>query len=93
MRATGEEDYMVNEMTKEKLRVSFEGSEDDSSLSVVIHNSGVLSAGLSRQIARYGVSKHSGSQGTLSGRLQGARKDFLAMIQSYGLGIEIVRTP
>jgi galactokinase/mevalonate kinase-like predicted kinase len=75
----------------EKARISFESSGTDAPPFVTIHNSGVLSAGLTRQIARYGVSKRAGVEGLLSGRLQGDRKDFLAMVQSYGVGIEIVR--
>jgi hypothetical protein len=75
----------------EKLRISFEGSEEESSPVVIIHNSGVLSPGLTRQIARYGVIKRTGSLGILSGRLQGGRKDFLAMVRSYGVGVEVVR--
>jgi hypothetical protein len=81
---------MANEMI-ENVRISFEGSREELSPVVVIHNSGVLSAGMSRQIARYGVSKRD-NLGTLSGRLQGDRKDFLAMVRSYGVGIDIVRS-
>jgi hypothetical protein len=81
---------MANEAT-EKVKISFEGSEDDPSPMVVIYNSGLLSAGLFRQIARYGLSKRSDTEGRLSGHLQGGRKDFLAMIQSYGVAIEVIR--
>jgi hypothetical protein len=75
----------------EKVRILFEGAREDGPPFVTIENPALLTAGVTRQIARYGVTRRSGGQGTLSGRLQGARKDFLAMVQSYGVGIEIVR--
>jgi hypothetical protein len=76
----------------DKVQISFEGSGDDAMPPmVIIHNSEVLSAGLARQIARYGITRRSGNPGQVSGYLQGARKDFLAMVQSYGVGIEIIR--
>ena len=74
----------------EKVKISFEGAEDDPSPLVVIYNSGVLSPGLFRQITRFGLSKRLDSRAFFSGHLQGNRKDFLAMVQSYGVGIEIV---
>lgn len=76
----------------EKVQISFEGSVDETvPPMVVIHNSGVLSAALAQQIARYGLIRRSGNQSQVSGHLQGTRKDFLAMVQSYGVGIQIVR--
>ena len=81
---------MTNEM-KEKVRISFEGAEDDPSPFVVIYNSAILSPGLFRQITRFGLSKRLDKQALFSGHLQGTRKDFLAMVQSYGVEVEIVR--
>ena len=75
----------------DKVQISFEGSAEEGPPLVTIHNPLVLSAGLTRQIARYGLTRRSGDAGNLSGRLQGGRKDFLAMVQSYGVGIEIIR--
>jgi hypothetical protein len=76
----------------EKVQISFEGSGVEGSPPLVtIHNSEVLSPGLARQIARYGITRRANSPGQVSGYLQGARKDFLAMVQSYGVGIEIMR--
>jgi hypothetical protein len=37
----------------EKVRISFDSSSEDAPPLVTIYNSGVLSAGLTRQIARY----------------------------------------
>jgi len=77
----------------EKVRISFEGPEGDPSPLVVIYNANVLSPGLFRQITRYGPSRRLDGRGLFSGHLQGSRKDFLAMVQSYGVEIEIVRAP
>jgi hypothetical protein len=74
----------------EKLLISFDGSEDDPSAYATIHNPGILSFGLTRQIGRYGLTKRADAAGGLSGRLQGHRRDFLAMVRSYGVEVKVV---
>ena len=83
-------DGKFEKIVPEKVRISFDGNEDELAQFVVIYNSDVLSRGVFRQIARFGLSKRLDSKAFFSGRLQGTRIDFLAMIQSYGVHVEIV---
>ena len=75
----------------EILRISFEDSyKDDPSPLVVVYNPRILSFALSTQLMRFGLGSVADKKPTLSGTLKGSRKAFIELIQSYGLGVEIV---
>lgn len=86
-------EMMVTRMT-EKVQISFEASHgDDTSPFVVILNPGVLPSALFSQVKRFGLVGAADRKAILSGRLKGNRTAFTQMIESYGVGIEIVHSP
>ncbi len=74
----------------ETVKLSFEGSYEDPSPLVVVHNPRVLPAALLSQVLRFGLVGGTAKRPLLSGKLKGSRKALTEMIQSYGLGVEIV---
>lgn len=80
---------MTNEVT-ETVKMSFEGSYEDPSPLVVIYNPKALPAALLSQVLRFGLVGATAQRPYLSGKLKGSRKALTEMIQSYGLGVEIV---
>jgi hypothetical protein len=74
----------------ETVQLSFEGSREDPSPMVMIHNPSVLPAALLSQVMRFGLVAATGKKPHLSGKLKGSRKALTEMIQSYGVHVEIV---
>ena len=72
------------------VEISFQGSEDDGTLFVSIHNPQDLPSGLFHQIKRYGLSGPSSHKPHLSGRSNGTRKALTELIQTYGCTLQIV---
>ena len=71
----------------EIVKLSFEGSREDPSPLVVIHNPAVLPAALLSQVMRFGLVVGRGEKPLLSGKLKGSRKALTEMIQSYGVHV------
>ncbi|HLG10211.1 MAG TPA: hypothetical protein VI876_00500 [Dehalococcoidia bacterium] len=74
----------------ETVQMSFEGAYEDPSPLVVVYNPRVLPAALLSQVMRFGLVGATAKRPHLSGKLKGSRKALTEMIQSYGLGVEIV---
>ncbi len=74
----------------ETLKMSFDGSPEDTSPHVVVYNPEVLPAACLSQVSRFGLVGGTKQRPLLSGNLQGSRKALTEMIQSYGLLLEIV---
>ena len=74
----------------ETVKLSFEGAFEDPSPLVVLYNPRVMPAALLSQVLRFGLVGATAKRPYLSGKLKGNRKAFMEMIQSYGLGVEIV---
>jgi len=74
----------------ETVKLSFEGSYEDPSPMVVVYNPRVLPAALLSQVLRFGLVGATAHRPLLSGKLKGSRKALMEMIQTYGLGVEIV---
>jgi hypothetical protein len=72
------------------VRLSFQGAYEDPSPVVTVHNPEVLSPALLSQVMRFGLVAATIKKPTMSGRLKGSRKALTEMIQSYGVGVEIV---
>lgn len=70
--------------------MSFEGAHEDPSPQVVIYNPRVLPAALLSQVMRFGLVAATPKRPVVSGKLKGSRKALTEMIQSYGLGVEVV---
>jgi hypothetical protein len=78
----------------ESVRISFNDASRDGSLQdVVVYNPGVLSSPLFSQVLRFGLKNPRNRETVLSGRLKGTRENFLTMVQSYGVTVEIVPAP
>ena len=70
------------------VRISYEPAmADDPSPHVVIHNPKVLSLALLSQLKRFGMVA---SRDGLSGKLNGSRKAFTEVIETYGVHVEVV---
>jgi hypothetical protein len=74
----------------EIVQLSFEGTQEDPTPMVVIYNPRVLPAALVSQVSRFGLVGATAKRPRLAGKLKGSRKALLEVIQSYGVGIEIV---
>ena len=74
----------------ETVKLSFEGTFEDPSPLVTVYNPRVLPAALLSQVLRFGLVGATAHRPLLSGKLKGSRKALLEMIQTYGLGVEIV---
>ena len=74
----------------ETVKMSFDGAYEDPSPHVVVYNPKVLPAALLSQIMRFGLIGSTPKKPFMSGKLKGSRKALTEMIQSYGLGVEIV---
>ena len=72
------------------VEISFQGSDDDGTLFVSIHNPAVLPAGLDHQLKRYGLSGPSSRKPELSGLSNGSRKALTELIQTYGFALQII---
>jgi hypothetical protein len=72
------------------VEVSFSGTEDDGTLYAVIHNPEVLPSGLHSQLLRYGLSRPTSTRPQVSGTLNGSRRGFTELINTYGLTMEVV---
>jgi hypothetical protein len=75
------------------VKMSFEGSYEDRSPMVVVHNPQVFSAACLSQVKRFGIVGATVQKPLMSGKLKGTRKALVEMIQSYGFSIEIVPAP
>ena len=74
----------------QSVEISFQGSEDDGTLFAMIHNPGVLPAGLFHQVQRYGLNGASSHKPELSGHVNGTRKALTELIHTYGLMLDVV---
>jgi hypothetical protein len=75
----------------EIVQMSFAGAHDDPSPLVTIYNPEVLSHALHSQILRFGLLGATSKRSVVSGKLKGgSRATLIAMIQSYGVSIEVV---
>ncbi len=74
----------------ETVKLSFEGDYDDPSPLVVLYNPEVLSGALLSQVLRFGLVGATAQKPSLSGKLKGSRAGLIEMIQTYGLGVEVV---
>ena len=77
----------------ETVKLSFEGAYEDPAPLVVLYNPRVMPAALLSQVLRFGLVGATAKRPQLSGKLKGSRKALMEMIQSYGLGVEIVPVP
>ena len=82
---------MKNRMA-ENVQLTFEGTYEEPSQHVTIHNPQVMSPALLSQVLRFGLIAATVKRPVVSGKLKGTRKAFTEMIQSYGMHIEIVPT-
>lgn len=72
------------------LKLSFEGAYEDPSPHVTVHNPQVMSPALLSQVLRFGLVAATAKRPVVSGKLKGSRKALVEMIQSYGIGVEVV---
>jgi hypothetical protein len=74
----------------ETVKMSFEGAYEDPSPQVTVHNPQVMSPALLSQVLRFGLVAATAKRPVVSGKLKGSRKALMEMIQSYGIGVEVV---
>jgi hypothetical protein len=72
------------------VQLSYQGDYDDPSPMVTIHNPQVMSPALLSQVLRFGLLAATAKRPVVAGKLKGSKKAFTEMIQSYGLGVEVV---
>lgn len=72
------------------VKLSFEGAYEDPSPHVTVHNPQVMSPALLSQVLRFGLVAATAKRPVVSGKLKGSRKALVEMIQSYGIGVEVV---
>jgi hypothetical protein len=72
------------------VQVSFTGQEAEGTLFATIYNPEVLPSGLRSQLLRYGLSLATSQRPQTSGVLNGSRRGFTELINTYGLTMEVV---
>lgn len=75
----------------DNVRISFyESYEDDPSPLVTIFNPAVMPFALISQVGRFGIHRAGDKEAHLIGKLKGNRINFMEMIQTYGVPVEVV---